>query len=138
MATVVLEGELTEEGKKMWQNLMDYATLVTGNSIDPPKKPKKLKINIHEIENSFYRLELRRLIHNSELVIKDCDKILDKCRTMEDYIKNDAKVAKTIHTNLIMRLKRVLNMLPAFEHEIILPDEVEKPNPLYVDTTKRK
>jgi len=138
MAAITLEGELTEEGKKMWQNIMDYGTIINGNPLETPRKPRKVKISVEKIENDFYRLEIRRMIHNSKLVIQDCDRILQKCENIQDYISSDAKVAKTIHSNLINRLEKILKFSPAFEHEITLPDEVEKENKLFFDNTKRR
>ena len=121
MTTVMLDRELTDEGKKIWENMSSYQVLSEGGTLLPIKRVKKIRINLHEIENEFFRLELKRLIRNSQMVIEDCDGILKKCRTMHEYIANDAKVAKTIHTNMIERFTKLLNLIPAFEHEIILP-----------------
>lgn len=121
METLLIDRELTDEGKKIWENLSSYMVLEAGGSVLPKQaRPRKIKLSISELENEFFKLEIKRLIRNSKMVIEDCEAILERCSTMHEYIANDAKVAKTVHTNLIERLKRVLDLIPAFDHEIIV------------------
>jgi hypothetical protein len=118
--------DFTEEGKRLYRALSKYQTIT-----EPPKPPVKppgfdlyqFNLDILQKEVLFLKKEMARMIKNSELVIADCDIILEKVKTKEEYIKSDAKVAKTLHQNNIERLIRVLDGRPAFDYEVKLDDE---------------
>lgn len=116
-------GELTEEGKKMWKDIENLEKLISGESLLPVNKPKRIRINQFEIGLTFVRLEIKRMIENSKRVIVDCDKIIKTYKTQREYLASDAKVAKSIHQNLIDRLQRILEYKPAFDHEIKVDEE---------------
>lgn len=122
---VIPPEELTEEGRKMWENIANFEKLSQGMSILAPERLKKLKLNMFEIELMFIRTEVRKMIKNSQRVIEECEEIIKKCKTKEEYFKCEARVAKTIHTNLIERLQRILDLNEAFDHKIFV-DEEEK------------
>lgn len=132
------ERELTEEGLRMWNNLSNYQKLAVGITLMPEPKKRKARTHPTEIELGFLRLEIKKMIKNSQMVVEDCNKLITACSNMEEYLSCDAKVAKMIHTNLIDRLTRVLNGGEAFDHEVKLdPEEEEEvPNKLFVDTFK--
>lgn len=116
--------ELTDEGKKMWDNLIAIEAQTAGTPIIPAiPKPKKERPNPYKIELDFIRLEIKKMIYNSTLVVEDCNFILEKFKTKEEYYLSDAKVAKTLHLRLIERYKNLLDGIPAFDHEIVLPAE---------------
>lgn len=110
-----MEDVLTSEGQKMWDNLSS----LTAVKVKKPRQVKLSKIvfNTDRVELDFFKGEIVKLILNSELVIQDCDLIMKKYITMEEYIASEPKIAKTIHMNLIERLERMLNYLPAFKDE---------------------
>lgn len=132
MAKVALVEELTPEGQELWNNIESIMRLNKGKSLLPKKRLPKIDLN--EIALMCIRTEIRKMIRNSELVIEQCDQVIATYKTKEEYYTSDAKVAKRLHTNLIERLKRVLNYKPAFDHQILVDDE--GPNNLFVDTFK--
>lgn len=138
-----MERELTAEGKKMYDALMNLTgdeEIIIEHIKKSPKKPKPIKEwNPYEVEFKFIKLEILKMIENSKLVIADCDYIINKFSSVEGYMLSDVKVAKSLHHNLIDRLSRVFNGLPAFEDESHLPKlqldndprELHAPEPWY-------
>lgn len=126
MRTVTVEEELADEGKKMWSNISNYEKLANGKSLLGRPKPLP-KVNMFEVELIFVRTEIRRMIRNSERVIQDCEEIIRKLRTKEEYFSSEAKVAMQVHKNLIERLKRILESQNAFDHHIYVDDEPDRP-----------
>lgn len=96
---------LTKEGEKMYRSLSRNKRTSTPHvpPINIDTKP------LSELQVDFFRTELANLIENSRRVTIDCDKILSLCETRDEYLKNDAKVAKMIHSRLIDRYTRMLN-----------------------------
>lgn len=137
MATIVLElDELSPDAKELWDNINSYKKLFKGVSLLP--SVNIVSENTEEVLLTFLRTEIRRMIRNSETVIEQCDEIirkLTKYGTQREYLTCDARIAKTLHTRLIERLNRILKYKEAFDYDIVVDDE--KPNALYVDTTKR-
>lgn len=128
------EDYFPEESKQLWDNITDYERLMLNLSVLPEQK--KIKVSPFELNLIFIRTEIRRMIKNSELVVKTCDDIIATYTTPEEYIASDAKVARGLHLNLISRLKNVLEYKSAFDHEIPVEEE-NKVNTLYFDNTKR-
>jgi hypothetical protein len=124
-----LKRALTPEGQKMWNNLKEMEAHIRGKAKPPLEPPPPEKPNPYKVEIDFMRDELRRMIKNSQLVITDCDNMMAKFKTYEEYMASEAKVAKFMHTNLIERLQRILDGLPAFNHKIELDEETD-PNEL--------
>jgi hypothetical protein len=124
MATIDLNEELTPEGAQMFENIEKYQRLNLGLSVLPEeKKPRKPRITQCDVELNAIKIQIAKLIKNSEMVIKNCDKIIAKYTTMEEYLASDAKVAKLCHTNLIERLERILDGREALDYEVKLDDE---------------
>lgn len=113
------------EGQRIFDNILKYDELKnkTKNGVPPPpiKKMSKEAIDLNNI-----RLELVKLIVNSQMVVDDCNEILENIVDMDEYLKCDAKVAKTVHENQITRLERVIAGLPAFENEDHLTEDIDK------------
>lgn len=122
MSTAVIQRDLTDEGKILWDNLSSYETILSGGSVLPKVRQKRIRIDYQQIEIDFLRLEIKRLIKNSEMVVEDCDRMIALVKDKNEYLACDAKVAKMIHLNNIKRLERILNNQPAFDHEIKIPD----------------
>ena len=134
MATITLDAkELTDEGKKIWEQISAYETLMSGKSLNPTEKKRRVKLNVYEVELYAIRLEIKRMIKNSMMVVSDCKRIIETYKTKEEYMTSDAKVAMVIHLNLIGRLQKVLDGESAFEHEIKIDDEEEQPNKFYYE-----
>lgn len=118
------EGELTPESKQMFDNIEKYQRLTLGLSVLPEeKKPRKPRITQCDVELNFIKIQVAKLIKNSEIVIIGCDKIIAKYSTIEEYLASDAKIAKYCHTNLIERLERILDGKEALDYEVKLDDE---------------
>lgn len=117
------EDDLTDESRRMWENISNLEKINAGISLLPIQRNKRVKVNHFELGFLFIKKEIQRMIINSERVIADCDDIILTYETQEEYLASDAKVAKFIHTKLIERLKKILNLENAFDHEIKLPDE---------------
>lgn len=116
------EGELSEEGKVLWQNIDSYDKLSRGKTLLKTKpKMKPIELNMYEVELLYVKREIEKMIYNSERVIRDCQLILTKIQDREEYMKSDAKIAMYVHRNLIKRLKRVLDGETAFEEDFELP-----------------
>lgn len=100
----------TLEGEMMYKRLSRNKKANT-QALNPPSSPEILKETrtLAEIQVEFYRTELVDLIENSKRVVMDCDNIISLCETGDEYLRNDAKVAKMIHTRLIDRYNRLLN-----------------------------
>jgi len=104
------EVELTPEGQQIWDNVCSLIEIERGGyEYKPPLPPKPKKPTYAELENEFIRSQLRVMINNSKKVVADCDIILENIKEMEDYLKSDAKVARYIHGNIVIRLERILN-----------------------------
>lgn len=129
---------LTEEGQVMFDNIAELEKQLAENRNPTIKKIKeKTTIRVtdpYELEVEFLRLELRKLIKNSEMVMEDCDTLIKQCETKEDYLKNEARVAKIVHLNMITRFKRILANIPAFDHEIEVPVEERSSIPFIIET----
>ena len=136
MSTITLEN-LTDEGRRMWENILEYEKIAKTGSYSKIPKGKEIKLNPFEIQLVFLRDEIRRMIINSERVIADCDEILIAIEDRAEYLSSDAKVARMIHSNLVERFKKVLNYRPAFDEEIELePENIV--NKLFYDNFKNK
>lgn len=101
------EEPITSEGQVLWDNIKKYERILEDMSSISEQTDEK-PMTPSELELLFIRGELKRLIRNSELVIEQCDIIIAKYTTIKEYLASDAKVAKQIHTNIMIRLGRVL------------------------------
>lgn len=116
---------LTEEGQKLWDSIALMEAEVQKSKVKV--KPLKLKSIVFEpapAQLSFLELEIKKLMLNSHLVVKDCDAIIAKFTNAKEYLTSDARVAREIHLNLFSRLQRILENLPAFEEEEHLTREL--------------
>jgi hypothetical protein len=129
--TVELEDDTPEELLQLRANMEDYEMLLAGVSVLEPEEPEHPAVGT----TKFLRDELRRMIKNSELVVAGCKDIIATYKTKVEYIKSDAKVAMSLHQNLIIRLKRVLEYTPAFDYDITIDEEDNK---LFFDNTKKR
>jgi seryl-tRNA synthetase len=118
------EEDLTPEGKRLYKNIDKINEQLNTITVTlPPVELPPIEINPTQADNDHLRLEIARMIKNSELVVRDCNKILAKCKNEKEYLLNDCRIAKTIHENNIIRLTRILDGLPAFDYHIPLDDE---------------
>jgi len=129
--------ELTDEGRQMWENIANYEKLISSKYVTPTEKKVRTKLNIFEIQLLFMRDEIRRMIINSTRVVRDCDDIISTYTSKEEYISSDAKVAKQIHLNLIVRLNRLLEYESVFDEHIELTPDREI-NTLFYDSFKNR
>lgn len=116
---------LTEEGQKLWDSIALMEAEIKKSKIKI--KPPKLNAIVFEpapAQLSFMELEIKKLMLNSHLVVKDCDLIISKFTNAKEYLTSDARVAREIHLNLFTRLQRILENLPAFESEEHLTREI--------------
>lgn len=128
--------QLTDEGSRMWSNLTAY---VEADKNKEDLQPKKLEIDPYKIEHDYLRLEIRKMIENSKMVIQDCNNIIIACLTKEEYYASEARIAKTIHTNLIGRLQRILDGQGNFDSIVLKhEDQGVAVNNLYIDTFKNR
>lgn len=110
------EREYTDEGQMFSNAITNYYKLMTVVPSASPK-PKIDKRSKEARQLDEMRIALFTLICNSELVIEDCTNILKDVETMEAYMSCDAKAAKTVHQNFIVRLERILQGLEPFTVE---------------------
>lgn len=109
--------DLTPEGQKIFEIIDDFDSLHRKgfNSIKEPPPP--VADSKYKRELDALRMELVKMMVNSEMVIEDCDTMMEGLETAQDYIKCDARVAKRLHEGLVKRLVRLLAGEPAFEDE---------------------
>ncbi len=107
--------ELTPDGKQLLENIDNYEEVLNPTPEAPvDNRPKKLKTSADRFEVLRLKREMQLMIDNSRLVVRDCGEVISRYKSAEEYITSDAKVAKTIHENLIIRLERVMNGGEAF------------------------
>lgn len=129
--------EFTDEGREMWEALNKERQ--EDSKINKTELVPLPPINLFRLEVYHLRLEIRKMIRNSEKVIEDCSVILSKINNAEEYQKTEIKTVKLIHLNLIKRLGHVLNGHKAFDKDIEIEDEPERPyevNQLEIDSNK--
>lgn len=120
--------ELSEEGQQLWNMIginpdrdenEDMQGIITGATMLVRGKRKM------PVMEKNMRIELKKLIQNSCLVIRDCELQIAYHTKRENYFKaNEAKVALTIHINLIDRITTILNGSRVFSkaHEKLLSE----------------
>jgi hypothetical protein len=116
------EGTMQFEDKRLqqiWDSLGDDEFATTG-TIRKKRKPVDAKLS----ETVRLRLEIRRMIQNSQWVVQEETKNIKQLTKEEKYFcANQSKIAVMIHSNLIVRLTRVLEGKSAFDHEIPLDED---------------
>lgn len=123
-----LNRDLTPEGEKILNNVLNFEHLISlfvDGEYKPPEPPTTQRPK-SEVDLSNMKLELIKMIVNSKMVVRDCEEILMKLNDVEAYMLNDAKIAKTIHLNLIDRLERVLLGMSAFQDDSHIRVDVSK------------
>jgi hypothetical protein len=102
MATIDLNEELTPEGAQMFENIEKYQRLNLGLSVLPEeKKPRKPRITQCDVELNAIKIQIAKLIKNSEMVIKNCDKIIAKYTRPEEI--RDPETGKWINSSVFVR-----------------------------------
>jgi len=115
-----VEGDFSDEGLEMWNNLDNPKFLEDKFEKTIPKK-KKVEENIAQlnrdsIELRKIRLEIEVLRQNSMLVLQNCKENIDKFVKKEQYREATIqRVVGFVHKNFESRLNRILNGLPAIE-----------------------
>lgn len=102
---------MTKEGRQMYAALKSKTKSILPPS--PPVPPKQPTLVERQVD--FYRTELTELLELSKKVVIDCDTVLDLCESEDEYLKNDAKVAKLIHSRLVIKYTRLLNYQSALD-----------------------
>lgn len=131
--------EFTDEGREMWEALNKERQ--EDNKTKPELVPLA-PVNLFKLEVHHLRLEIRKMIRNSEKVVENCTVILSKIDNAEEYQKTEIKTVKLIHLNLINRLGHILDGHKAFDKDIEIEDEPERPyennklQHLEIDTSK--
>lgn len=121
------EEDLTPEGLEMWRMIQasngnaDFVVeMMEEKTARKTRRTRPMTVAPvvePQPEVQRMRIELRRLQQNSRIVVKECEDMMKVFLEKEQYFKlNEARVAKTIHTNLIERLDRILNGGSAFDH----------------------
>ena len=103
---------LTKEGEKMYKSLSRNKK---PSSPLPSILPKNIPLS--ELQVEFYRTEITDLLENSKRVIIDCDKILSLCESQDEYLRNDARIAKVLHCRLVDKYTRLLNYQSALKND---------------------
>lgn len=119
--------EFTDEGREMWEALNKERQEDNNNKTNKAELVPLPPINLFRLEVYHLRLEIRKMIRNSEKVVEDCSTILSKINNAEEYQKTEIKTVKLIHLNLIKRLTSVLDGHRAFDKDIEIEDEPERP-----------
>lgn len=131
--------ELSEEGKELWDSMMagdiDAEAIIA--NIERPnvqRVTRRVKEVIVETDESQrIRLEMRRMIQNSKVVVAECEQLMKEYVKKEQYFKaNEARVAALCHKNFIERLQRILDGQSAFDKDIPLPDTTNTTNTIFV------
>lgn len=121
--------QLSPEGKELWDSMMsddfDAAEMLQEVKTKATRRSKLMfpevqtqikTITIENDETQRIRLELRRLIQNSKMVVQECEALQIIFTNKEQYFKaNECKVAGLCHRNLMARLERILDGGTAFE-----------------------
>jgi hypothetical protein len=118
--------DLTPEGQKLLDTILSYANLSVepGDQDGPPNNVNKK--GRWQLEAERLRLEMTKMMINSIMVVEDCNEIIKQITTADGYINCDAKVAKTLHTNLVSRIQKILSGQPAFDDESHLTLNAER------------
>lgn len=129
------EKEFEEEGREMWEKLKsdEYAKNVNetfeaamwaGSSPKPKAKATPKQLPPAPLINEVQRLEIKRMIVNSQRVVRTCQAEQEKWIKKEQYFKaNEVRVAGICHQSFIDRLSRILRGEPAFDFNIQLSEE---------------
>lgn len=111
----LIDDTFDRDAKNLWANIAKYEKLLSGESILEVEIEDEEDLAPRELELNYIRKELGVIINHSKSVVEECDKILAECTSIKEYLLSDAKVARSLHNNLIARLTRVLNYKPAFD-----------------------
>lgn len=109
--------ELTDEGKRMFENLESYDDKLFEER--PKTRRKRVAVKEEEVaiplevseemkQLMILKANLEKLVENSIKVIQDCDKLMSAYKTKEEYLASEHKTAKYCHQNFADRLKKVL------------------------------
>lgn len=118
------ENGLTEEGQQMWKVISEQ---------ELPRamaRARSLPVNTLEKQLGFIQTQIKKMIQHSKNVIRDCDEIIETYRDEKQYLAGDAKVAKTLHSKLIVRLTRLLDSQEVFDFEVKIEEKVEDTRPI--------
>ena len=114
------ENGLTPEGQQLWNN-------IARQELPRPKAKVPVLTYSCEAELESIKIQIKKMIQHSLNVINDCDEIINEYKTEKEYLAGDAKIAKTLHGNLIGRLKRLLNGKEVFDFPVKIPDTLPPP-----------
>lgn len=111
--------ELTDEGRRMFENLEAYDDELfekrptrrrkAGTKTQAPEEMIPIVLSEEMKQLMTIKANLVKLMDNSRRVIQDCDKIMSSYKTKEEYLASEAKIAKYCHQNFLERMERVLN-----------------------------
>lgn len=98
----------TKEGQAMYNRLTNKPIMVNTSYTGKKNILQKVHRPLSELQVEFFITELTDLLNKSKKVVEDCNTILSLCTTQDEYLKNDAKVAKMIHSRLIDKYTNLL------------------------------
>lgn len=113
--------ELTEEGKLLWDKMMgqfneEYNELAEVATVKSKTTRVIKEVIVETDESNRLRMDIKKLMQNSQMVIAECEKDLKMYTKKEQYFKaNECRVAILCHTNLITRLQNILDGMPIFQ-----------------------
>lgn len=118
--------ELNEEGRKLWEQLADDG-FAKGLKV-PTRKKAVTPAVARGVTADNMRLEIRKLQQNSIQVVREAKVAMEQYTKQERYFcANECKTAVYIHSNFVVRLQRILEGLPAFDHQVDLPEDYGPP-----------